>query len=181
LKYDSELSLKFIDEVEKPVCGLVTMPLKDRDRAIQKAFEDYEGLEPGPGVVYLNDVVRASIICVTEDQITGVLKAVYTTPNLAVISVKNRFKSQCPNGYRDILITAYVNFIVENQEDDDDEKGYGAGGKGCGFVCELQVLTHSYSLTHSYLLLLTYSLTHLLDSPLRYLLRGTSPENISIL
>ena len=57
LKYDSELALKFIDEVEKPVCGLVTMPLKDRDRAIQKAFEDYEGLEPGPGVVYLNDVV----------------------------------------------------------------------------------------------------------------------------
>ena len=150
LKYDTELSLKFKDELENPVCGLITMPLKDRDRARQKAFEDYGENDPGPAIVYLNDIVRASIICVTEDQIAGLLKAIYSTPNLSVVSVKNRFKMQCPNGYRDILVTAYVNFVVENDDDDDakiDDNIY-------GFICELQI--HHYEMYYASLEINTY-------------------------
>ncbi len=151
LKYDTELSLQFKDELENPVCGLITMPLKDRDRARQKAFEDYGENDPGPAIVYLNDIVRASIICITEDQIAGLLKAIYTTPNLSVISVKNRFKTQCPNGYRDILVTAYVNFVVENNDDDDDAK---INDNIYGFICELQI--HHYDMYYASLENKTY-------------------------
>ena len=120
------------------VGGLITMPLKAKERALQKAAQNYADVANGLPITYVADIVRSSVVCTSEVQVFGVVKALYTTANVKVIEVRNRFKRPAPNGYRDILIKAYVSFVDEKGDDDDGDSG-GICGLLRGFICELQV------------------------------------------
>lgn len=124
--------------------ALITMPIKDRERAIAKAYEDYNSCSPP--ILHVQDIIRSSIICVSEEQIASVIKCMYTTHNIHVIGLKNRFKTPAFTGYRDILMTVYMSFAAGAgaAEGDSDSPGISAAIDGnndvpCGFICELQI------------------------------------------
>jgi tetratricopeptide (TPR) repeat protein len=88
-----------------PLCGYVSMPLKSKDRIIEKSIEDYDNTDPGPPIIHVKDIVRSSFICHSEEQISKLLKALDTTRGMQIISIKNRFQNPTPAGYRDLIVT----------------------------------------------------------------------------
>jgi hypothetical protein len=67
-------------------------PLKGRSRALEKARDDYSHRLPGPAFSYLYDVVRASVVCGSEDAVLAVVDALRTGPRGAeVLRIKNRW------------------------------------------------------------------------------------------
>ena len=54
--------------------ALVLPPLKGAARAAEKAANDYGERAPGPGVAWLMDIVRASIVVDDEDQVLKILR-----------------------------------------------------------------------------------------------------------
>lgn len=88
-----------------PLCGLVSMPLKTKDRIIEKSIEDYSNTEPGPPIIHIKDIIRSSFICHSEEQISKVLKGLDATRGIQIISIKNRFQNSTPAGYRDLIVT----------------------------------------------------------------------------
>jgi tetratricopeptide (TPR) repeat protein len=97
---------KLLQQITKDVKGLdsdaVYMgPLKTRDRAFQKAKQEYSDRKPGPAESWLYDIVRGSIVCKTFKQISEVNK--WLGKNAFVITAKNRFETPAFNGYRDLI------------------------------------------------------------------------------
>ena len=103
-----------------------TVPLKKMDRVLQKAEDDYSKRQPGPSFSWVYDVVRSSIYCDDEDQITAVLSALRILEEnriVRILRLKNRFRKPTPAGFRDINMNI----------------GVMGGTGGMMHICELQV------------------------------------------
>ena len=99
-------------------------PLKGRDRAAEKARDDYSSRADGPGEAWLYDIVRGSIECDTQDQICAIVAALRELhPRVQIVRLKNRFKNPTPSGFRDVN----MNLRIE------------VGGTGVFHLCELQI------------------------------------------
>ena len=110
--------------VKLDMSQVVVAPLKGRDRAMEKAANDYGKREPGPGEAWLFDIVRGSIYCKSVQQVVAVVAALESLPPtvLQVVRLKNRFKKPTPAGFRDINMNLRVEIAP-----------------GVYHVCELQV------------------------------------------
>lgn len=158
---------------------LILMPLKSKDRAFQKAINEYESQL---NIDHVMDIVRASIVCNSEESViyivdmfmkqiqseydgTGVIVNIHessepigqdvnsscaNTCPYSVVSSKNRFRFPNFTGYCDILLT--FELIVPA----DDCKS----GEASKVYCELQIhllplilyeATHPWnSIAHTY-------------------------------
>lgn len=94
--------------------------IKSRERATEKAQEEYSYRVPGPPESWLYDIVRASIVCKTYKQMSDVNK--WLKENMHIVECENRFAMPQFDGYRDILYHISVPY-----KDD------------LAFVCEIQV------------------------------------------
>ena len=95
------------------------MRVKSAERASEKAEFDYGAKSPGPGCSWVFDALAGRVSVDDEGALVRVLAAVAATPGVAVVGLKNRFRSPTFLGYRDVL--ALLRFE------------HGAGS----FVCEL--------------------------------------------
>lgn len=92
------------------VCGvedrdsiyLTFAPLKGRDRAKEKAEDDYAKRNPDPGVSWLFDIVRGSVEFTSAEQIMTCLKLMKDDPSIHIVKAKNRFHTPSLSGYRDL-------------------------------------------------------------------------------
>lgn len=110
--------------------GLVLCPMKPSDRATQKIQEKFQKIEPGPPESWLYDLVRASFVCDSENQIAEVCDALQRnfTSIFEVVQIFNHFITPYPSGYRNIVMNIRVK--VKNKQ-----------GHAINFICEV-VLHH---------------------------------------
>jgi tetratricopeptide (TPR) repeat protein len=95
--------------------------LKPRDRANEKAREEYLTRTPGPPETWLYDILRASVTCKTMKQMESVNK--FLIKKAHIVQAKNRFVTPAYSGYRDLLYHVYldwpykenVHFVAEIQ------------------------------------------------------------------
>mmetsp|Transcript_16208 Transcript_16208/g.39626 ORF Transcript_16208/g.39626 Transcript_16208/m.39626 type:complete len:105 (-) Transcript_16208:254-568(-) len=71
-------------------------------RAEAKADDDYAHRRPGPGVSWLYDIVRASILFSDADQIAACLEILHSNPSIHIATARNRFAKPTLTGYRDL-------------------------------------------------------------------------------
>lgn len=96
--------------------------LKPRDRANEKAREEYLIRQPGPPESWLYDILRSSVICKTKKQVAQVNK--FLSKKAHIVQVKNRFANPAYSGYRDILYHVLLDWPYK---------------ENVGFVAEIQV------------------------------------------
>ncbi|KAG7355904.1 expressed tetratricopeptide repeat protein [Nitzschia inconspicua] len=75
--------------------------LKPRDRANEKAREEYLTRTPGPPETWLYDILRASVTCKTMKQMESVNK--FLVKKAHIVQAKNRFVTPAYSGYRDLI------------------------------------------------------------------------------
>lgn len=75
--------------------------LKPRDRANDKAREEYLTRTPGPPESWLYDTLRSSVTCKTMKQMEAVNK--FLSKKAHIVQAKNRFVNPAYSGYRDLL------------------------------------------------------------------------------
>ena len=83
---DCHLSVRDPDagtDISMEAC-LIICPLKMADRAAEKAREEYSKVDPGPPCSWVYDILRASFVCDTEEQIRNVYDCIQQDPNLQV-------------------------------------------------------------------------------------------------
>jgi tetratricopeptide (TPR) repeat protein len=99
------------EEIMRAACPdgvtLKIAPLKGRDRAEDKARDEYKDMT-APCYSWLFDVVRGSVLCETEADIVSLYEALEANPDIEIARVKNRFDPPLFNGYRDILMNVAV-------------------------------------------------------------------------
>jgi hypothetical protein len=95
--------------------SLVTMPLKDEKAADKKAKEGIDQRSQSPRISRLMDVVRASLVCTSEQQILLVLDELISqrSADFEVVKVKNRFRQPTIAGYRDFLVYISVKLPID--------------------------------------------------------------------
>lgn len=76
-------------------------PLKQQNKAFDKAREEFFHRLPGPSESWLYDVARGSVYCKSYKQVADVNK--WLSKNAHIVQSKNRFQQPCFNGYRDLL------------------------------------------------------------------------------
>ena len=136
-----------------PEGALVLPPLKGAARAAEKAANDYGSRDPGPGFAWLMDIVRASIVVDTEDQVLAILNHFPKrrgapaadagsallggnadadgdgdddgVPDVEMIRLKNRFATPMASGFRD------MNMLLRCKVHAETDAFF--------FVCELQI------------------------------------------
>lgn len=108
--------------------GLVISKIKSVARVAEKIREKYLSVSPGPACSWVFDVLRASFVCDSQEQIFHVYEALRDDPDIKIIRVKNRFLKPTPAGFRDILVNVQMT---------------SPGLNGCTFnyACEVQI-TH---------------------------------------
>lgn len=116
-----------LDKMVEKVKGLdyvdaKIVELKPRDRANDKAREEYLTRVPGPPESWLYDILRASVICKTMKQMESVAK--FLGKKAHIVQVKNRFVQPAYSGYRDILYHVLLEWPYK---------------ENVGFVAEIQV------------------------------------------
>jgi hypothetical protein len=143
--------------------GLFIGDIKSLARVAEKIREKYLHVHPGPACSWVFDMLRASFVCKTQDQILRVYEAIKREPNCKIIRVKNRFQKPTAAGFRDILMNVLISCPAPAPAAGSDsyfDSGSGsaaaaaagaggdAGGSGGGasattlrFVCEVQI-TH---------------------------------------
>ncbi|KAL3932467.1 MAG: hypothetical protein SGBAC_010838 [Bacillariaceae sp.] len=89
------------DDGATPGVKVQFAPLKGRERAQEKADDDYSNRVPGPGASWLYDIVRGSVKFSTTEQIAMCLKLIQADPTIHIVKAKNRFKNPTLTGYRD--------------------------------------------------------------------------------
>jgi len=91
-------------------CGvpISVAPLKGRERAEQKANDEYSKRVPGPSMSWLFDIVRGKAVCSKSEEISALWKAI-DDENI-VVRVKNRCLKPNFNGYRDLLLNLRIPF-----------------------------------------------------------------------
>ncbi|KAL3938055.1 MAG: hypothetical protein SGBAC_006956 [Bacillariaceae sp.] len=95
-------------------------PIKDQARASEKAHEEYTYRIPGPREAWLYDILRASVTCKSQKQLSDVNK--WLKENVHIVDCQNRFAMPQFDGYRDLLYYISVPYKEE-----------------LAFVCEIQV------------------------------------------
>lgn len=86
--------------------------LKPRDRANEKAREEYLIRSPGPPESWLYDILRASVTCKTKKQMTQVNK--FLSKKAHIVQVKNRFVNPASSGYRDLLYHVLLDWTYKD-------------------------------------------------------------------
>jgi len=76
--------------------------LKGRDRALQKAHDDYSNRSPSPDVSWLYDISRCSIILDSAQEVLECIAILEQDPNFHIVKASNRFQKPTLTGYRDI-------------------------------------------------------------------------------
>jgi len=94
--------------------------IKSRDRAAEKAREEYNHRQPGPPESWLYDILRASIECTSFKQMSSVNR--WLIEKVHIVDCENRFLTPRFDGYRDIIY-----FVAIPYKDD------------VSFICEIQV------------------------------------------
>ena len=96
--------------------------LKPRDRANDKAREEYLTRQPGPPESWIYDILRASVTCKTMKQMEAVNK--FLSKKAHIVQAKNRFVTPAYSGYRDLLYHVLLDWQYK---------------PGVTFVAEIQV------------------------------------------
>jgi len=96
--------------------------LKPRDRANDKAREEYLFRSPGPAETWIYDILRSTVICKTMKQVESVAK--FLGKKAHIVQVKNRFRRPAFSGYRDILYHVLLDWPYK---------------EGVQFIAEIQV------------------------------------------
>lgn len=109
-----ELLLKLCAETGCDPCCLLIPNLKDADRAIEKAADDYSDRVPGPPLSWVFDVVRASIIT-DAASISAAVTWLLQNRDVEVVRLKNKFRSPAPGGYRDINISLKLPIMTRDE------------------------------------------------------------------
>jgi tetratricopeptide (TPR) repeat protein len=130
--YESAYQIKqalrdLLDKMVDKVKGLdyvdaKIVELKPRDRANEKAREEYLTRTPGPPEAWLYDILRSSVICKTKKQMESVNK--FLSKKAHIVQVKNRFVDPAYSGYRDVLYHVLLDWPYKEK---------------VGFVAEIQV------------------------------------------
>ena len=93
-------------------------PLKSKARSAEKVRNEYDG-----NALRILDLVRASIVVNTEEQLATLLETIFTTSqnekfsHIQVIRFKNRFKYPTFSGYRDALFNLQITSSQKNGQD----------------------------------------------------------------
>lgn len=116
-----------LDKIVDKVKGLdyvdaQIVELKPRDRANEKAREEYLTRTPGPPETWIWDILRSSITCKTIKQMENVNK--FLSKKAHIVQAKNRFVSPAYSGYRDLLYHVLIDWQYK---------------EGVSFVAEIQV------------------------------------------
>lgn len=108
--------------------GLIICPIKPSERATQKIQEKFQKIEPGPPESWLYDLVRASFVCNSENQIAEVCEALQRnfTSIFEVVQIFNHFITPYPSGYRNIVMNIRVK--IKNKQ-----------GHVINFICEVVI------------------------------------------
>ena len=80
---------------------MVYVPLKGRQRALEKAQNEFHDKDPGPDIAWLSDINRLSVIFETVEQIIVCLELIRDSNQLQIVRAKHRFKYPTLTGYRD--------------------------------------------------------------------------------
>jgi len=96
--------------------------LKPRDRANDKAREEYLFRSPGPAESWIYDILRSTVICKTMKQVESVNK--FLSKKAHIVQVKNRFRRPAYSGYRDIIYHVLLDWPYK---------------EGVKFIAEIQV------------------------------------------
>lgn len=126
--YQIKQSLRdLLDKVVDKVKGLdyvdaQIVELKPRDRANDKAREEYLFRSPGPAETWIYDILRSSVMCKTMKQVESVNK--FLMKKAHIVQVKNRFRRPAYSGYRDILYHVLLDWPYK---------------EGVQFIAEIQV------------------------------------------
>jgi tetratricopeptide (TPR) repeat protein len=94
--------------------------IKRRDRAAEKAHDEYSYRQPGPPESWLYDILRASIECKTSKQMAEINK--WLKENVHIVDGENHFTVPRYDGYRDIVYYVAVPYNGD-----------------LTFICEIQV------------------------------------------
>jgi tetratricopeptide (TPR) repeat protein len=96
--------------------------LKGRERAVEKADDDYMKRKPPAGLSWVYDIVRGSIEFATAEKAQTCIELMQQDPSILIVKAKNRFQKPSLTGYRD--------FNLHIQIDTND---------GFKHICEIQI------------------------------------------
>jgi tetratricopeptide (TPR) repeat protein len=120
---------KTISRVIDQVCGddrdsviAKFADLKDRDRAQEKAGNEYVDRSHGPALSWLYDIVRGSILFSSAEQMMKCIELLQQDPSVHVVNIYNKFKNLSLNGYR--LLNLHIK--IDTQQ-------------GFEHICEIQI------------------------------------------
>jgi tetratricopeptide (TPR) repeat protein len=120
---------KTISRVIDQVCGddrdsviAQFADLKDRDRAQEKAGNEYVDRSHGPALSWLYDIVRGSILFSSAEQMMKCIELLQQDPSVQVVNIYNKFKNLSLNGYR--LLNLHIK--IDTQQ-------------GFEHICEIQI------------------------------------------
>ena len=99
--------------------------LKSKERAMEKAKDDYSQRNPLPSISWLHDIVRASVIFHSTDQIIACIHWLQDNSQIHIVKAKNRFATPDLTGYRDM--NYHVQIVVPTKQN------------SFQYVCELQI------------------------------------------
>ncbi|KAL3944300.1 MAG: hypothetical protein SGBAC_001645 [Bacillariaceae sp.] len=75
--------------------------LKGKQRASEKANDDYSKKEPGPPESWLDDIVRGSVTFDRAEELLQFLDLICLDDSIEIVKSKNRFRNPALSGYRD--------------------------------------------------------------------------------
>jgi tetratricopeptide (TPR) repeat protein len=109
--------------------------LKGQQRSSEKANDDYSERVPGPGIAWVNDVIRGNVICETIHQMKDVMLSLddeVKKVNGQMVKCKNRCLHCTASGFRDIICKIIIPIPVDGDYE---------GGELAYFnhTCEVQV------------------------------------------
>jgi tetratricopeptide (TPR) repeat protein len=128
--------------------------LKGKERAAEKARDDYNDNIPGPNFSWLFDIVRGGIECDHAGEIESIIAALNSAAladavkdvcSFRIVRLKNRFVSPTPGGFRDLNLN--IELTIKNP----------TTSSTFTHICEIQV--HKRAI---------HELSHTLDSHLQY-------------
>jgi tetratricopeptide (TPR) repeat protein len=109
--------------------------LKAQQRSSEKANDDYSERIPGPGISWVNDVIRGNIICETIHQMKDVMLALddeVRKVNGQIVKCKNRCLNPTASGFRDIICKVLIPIPVDGDYEGDELASF-------NHTCEVQV------------------------------------------
>ena len=84
-------------------------PLKEVNRATEKAFNDYKERKDGPAEAWLYDICRGKFICSNYQQVFLIIEELEALfPHVIIIRLKNRFSKPTQSGYMDFNLNIKI-------------------------------------------------------------------------